>query len=144
MARKLIETGLWGVAFSSRNMTTSGTLYNGGASGAGIDTKDYDEVVYHINPGPITAPATLAFSVLEHSIDDASAATAVTSATFTTINNANGNTGRVASVVAQSTKRYQWLQMVKTSATASAIFGATYMLGRGDASPETNSEDFAV
>lgn len=150
MPAKRIEDSLFGVAYSSRNMTTAGTLYNGGTAtgGLGIDTKNFNEIVFNINMGPVVAPGTLTFTVTESATDTAAAgatgSAAITDASFTVVNNANQNTIRKGSIVVRDTLRYVYLKAVKTSATASAIFGADYCLAKAKETPQTNSADFDV
>ena len=131
-------------------MTTSGTLYNGSTAtgGLGIDTQNFNEIVFVINPGPITAPATLTFTVTESATDTAAAgatgSAAISGASFTVVQNSTQNTVRKGAIVVRDTERYVYLKCVKTSATASAIFGADYCLAKPKESPQTNSEDFDV
>jgi len=150
MPAKLIETSLFGTAFKSRNMTTSGTLYNGSVAtgGLGIDTKDFNEIVFDINVGPVVAPGTITFAVYENDTDSATSgatgSAAITGADFTVVTSANGNTARRGAIVVRDTERYVYLRAVKTSATASAIFGASYALGKPKEDPQDSDEDFDI
>lgn len=150
MPAKLIESSLFGTAYKSRNITTSGTLYNGAVAtgGLGIDTKNFNEIVFDINVGPVVAPGTLTFTVTENDTDTAASgatgSSAISDASFTAVTSANGNTSRKGSIVVRDTERYVYLKCVKTSATASAIFGANYALSKAKDVPQTNSEDFDV
>ena len=123
---------------------TNNTLYNSTASGAGLDTSSYDDIVYHCNVGAITSPQTLTVTIVESDTDDISAATAITGAAFTVANNANQNTVRNGQVATKGQKKYQWARTVGSSSTAGGIIGITAIGGNAISNPPGATYDFDV
>lgn len=142
MAGKLIENLKITQLFESKSVTATGYLYNGAASGAGIDTKEFDQAVVIINAGVVTG--TVDFDIIASATDDISAATAVTGAAFTQLTSANDQAQQVGALLTQDTARYLWLRSNKTLNTNAALFSAQIVLGRADTRPQSNSEAFDV
>lgn len=145
MPGKIIEDLKLTTLYRPVSRTAQGTLYeNGGTTGSGLDTKDFDEVVFDVNVGAIAGTTTLDMSVVASDDDNADNATAVSGATFTQIANANQNTSRRASLLCKNTKRYLWVKVVKGVSTDAALYSVTAVLGKADSRPSSNTLDFDV
>jgi len=128
--------------------TDATTLYNGAAataaSGTGLDTRDYDEVVFVINAGTFTGDAQETCAVYHSATDDSTAATLVTGASFTAITTSNDKKLHIGSVICKNDHRYMWLRSVSSMSTGTSRFGAMAILGKSTGTPVTNSEVFDV
>jgi hypothetical protein len=145
MPGKLIENAKFSTLITSERITTTGTtLWNGStATNTGLDTRDYDECVIHLNVGTLSA-GSYAAAVYESATNNADVATAVTDADFTTITTATDDDEQVGSVVCKGTKRYLWVRTVSNSSAGNFDIGAVAVLYKADKSPTDNSDVFDV
>ena len=145
MPGKLIENSKFTTLITSERITTTGTtLWNGtSATNTGLDTRDYDECVIHLNVGTLSAGGYSA-AVYECATNNADSATAVSGADFTAVTTATDDDQQVGAVVCKATKRYLWVRTVSNSTAGNFDIGAVAILYKADKSPTDNSEVFDV
>ena len=135
-------------AVTPRRDSTASTLYNGsvlGATGVGIDTKDFDEAQIMLQIGLISS-GTLDCSVYDSSVgNNSTGSTLVTGASFAQVSSSYvGSTGVfVGSIKTKNTKRYLYVKTVLATADVKD-FAVTVALGKGDgAMPVTQGQTVA-
>ena len=145
MPAKLNEQCAYSTLYAPAVQNTTGTLYNGaGTTGSGLDTQNYDEVVFSVLVGTVTSPNTHTITIMESDDDNADNASAVTSASFTAISSANTGTSRHGYVRCADTKRYLWARMVTVGGATGTPIGIEAQLSRGRENPQTTTFDFEV
>lgn len=132
---------------------TTGTFYYNGApittaSGYGLDTKDFDDVVIALNIGTVLgATVTLSNSIYESDSDDPTEATLLSGAAFDDVGVSTDEILQVASINCSETKRYLFLvtQIARpTTTTPTVDMGAVAILSRADSQPTSQTLDFDV
>lgn len=147
MRGKLIENCKFQTVFPGERYTAASAAV---CYGRVIDTKGYDELVVHVNPGTQLAGNTVAVVLRENSTPDPTGSVAITSASFTTVTTSNDTesaAGRVASLKCSEFKRYIFAHATFGGAGSAAAytsgFGAVAVL-RSKEMPVSQTVDFDV
>jgi hypothetical protein len=150
----IFENIKYGNAFKAQALS-SGTEYNDVASSvtqSGIDTKDYDEIVFVVDHSAIDAFSAVAVSIVGSASDDPATAVLValndesgiaTNASFGAITNEAAGQ-EYGFIQCKSSKRYLWAKTV-ISTTATCYANINYIMGKADTVPvSSQTADFEI
>lgn len=148
---KIAEALKYQNAFTSECISVSAATvyYNGNAitdnSGIMIDTQDFDEINFVINPGTVLGTlATIQNTVYDSATDDPTAAALVTGASFTDVNSSNDDAIQEGSILCKNAKRYMCLRTEVLGTLITIDFSAIAALGKVDGEAVSKTLTFDV
>lgn len=131
--------------------TNNTCLWNGSAvsvSNNGLDTRDYDEVVYNVDVGELSSGGTLDVSIFASDTNNPTTASIIneknnagtlTDATFTQFTTANTN--QLGWIKCSQTPRYHWVMTYQGTAS---VYHSVKAILRANRVPVDNSPTFEI